>query len=305
MSDHITPEMPAGEPDLLDWYPFHISHWPRSIVEPAEYQGGERLNLSWDLGRVDEKQKKAVIKAWCAELPKMRQVRWLNLWTHVTAPLFEAVCRMPNLECMQIKWSNLKSLEGIQNLAQLRYLAIGSSTKITSIEPLTALTRLRLLSIENFKLISDFAPLRKLTALEYLAVSGSMWTNQKVASLEPFAQMDGLKSLFVDTSAIDSLSPLARLRGLRRLNLPGNLPMVEYARLAARMPETECRWFAPWLDLAQSGIGRCEECKGDTKVMITGKGGGVLCRVCQQARVQKHEAAYIAAYEIARAQAKA
>jgi hypothetical protein len=290
--------------DLLDWYPFHISHWPRSIEAPADYdasQSGEypgRARLSWDLGSdVTEKRKKAVIKAWCAELPKMQDLRWLSLWSHVTPPLFDALCQLPHLECLQIKWSNLKSLDGIENLRHLKYLWIGSSTRAASIEPLARLENLELLSIENFKLIEDFSPLLRLTRLHTLEVTGSMWSRQKVGSLEPFARMHWLKSLAVDTAGLDSLAPLARLTSLRRLGLPGGMPMPEYARLAAQLPDTECRWFRPWLDLANSGIGKCDKCGQLSKVMLTGKGGGVHCRDCDKVKVQRHEAAFDAAYQ--------
>jgi hypothetical protein len=296
--------------DLLDWHPFHTSHWPRSISGPEELAAAPlaregpqaaRLRLSWDLGsHVTEQQKKATIKAWCAELPKMQELRWLSVWSHATPPLFEALCQLPGLECLQIKWSNLKSLDGIENLRNLKYLWIGSSTRVASIEPLAQLENLEFLSIENFKLIDDFTPLTRLTKLHTLEVAGSMWTRQKVGTLEPFAQMHWLKSLAVDTAGLDSLAPLARLKNLRRLGLPGSMPMPEYAGLAAQLPQTECRWFAPWIDLADSGIGKCDKCGQLSKIMLTGKGGGVLCRHCDAPKVKKREAAYEAAYQAAK-----
>ena len=124
--------MKNDNPDLATWHPFHDSHWPRAIVDPAEYDGGDRLRLSWDLGQVSETEKKQAIRQWCSRLPELQQVRWLNIWSHVTQPLFDAACRMPNLETLQIKWSNIKNLDAIRQLTQLRYLSIGSSTRVES-----------------------------------------------------------------------------------------------------------------------------------------------------------------------------
>jgi hypothetical protein len=177
-------------------------------------------------------------------------------------------------------------------LSNLRYLHIGSSTKVESIAPLVALQQLRLLEVENFKLITDFSPLLALTSLEALAVTGSMWTRQNIGSLEPFTHMHWLKSLAVDTTHVASLRPLAKLTGLRNLGLGGRMPMAEYAWLSAKLPNTECRWFERWLDLAGSGLGPCSVCRQDAKVMLTGKGGGIVCSVCEQAKVAKHAAAF-------------
>jgi len=42
----------------IDPYPFHVSQWPKSIAHYGDYDGTERLRLSWDLGRLSEKEKK-------------------------------------------------------------------------------------------------------------------------------------------------------------------------------------------------------------------------------------------------------
>lgn len=284
-----------GEHDSSDWNPFHVTQWPRLIAHPEQYENGDRLALSWDLGAVPENEKKRVIKQWSARLPELQHLRWLKLWSQVTPPVFEAACQIRGLECLVIKWSNLRDLDAISGLQQLKYLYIGSSTRVTSIEPLTALKSLRRLDLENFKLIADFSPLQQLTGLESLSLSGSMWSRQKVDSLEPLSQMTWLKHLAVDTSHVDSLRPLARLTGLRSLDLGGRMPMAEYAWLAAQLPETECRWFQPWLDLADSGIGYCKQCKQQSMVMLTGRGKGTLCRQCDAEKVARHEAAFNAA----------
>lgn len=275
--------------DLTASTPFHVKHWPRAIVHPIEHDGGERLSLMWDLGVVDEKVKKQAINEWCLALPDLRQVRWLKVWSLVTPALFEALCRMPNLECLQIKMSNVSDIGAIANLKQLRYLHIGSSTKVQSIEPLAALSQLRLLELENFKLVSDFSPLLALEKLESLAVTGSLWTKQTVESLDPFVRMTGLTSLSVDTSGVPSLKPFAQMVSLKELGIGGCMPMHEYAWLSAKLPNTECRWFRPYLDLATAGIGRCPTCANDSMVMITGKGGPSLCKICDSAKVQRHE----------------
>lgn len=276
----------------IDPYPFHVVQWPKSIVFCSEYDGAERLRLSWDLGRVSEKEKKLAIKQWSERLPELGNVRWLSLWSHVTPPLFEAACRMPGLECLQVKWSNVRDISAIANLRHLQFLHFGSSTKIESIAPLGALANLRLLEIENFKLITDFSPLTRLTSLESLAVTGSMWTRQDVGALETFARMTWLQSLALDTWKVKTLWPLAGLQNLKFLDFGNRLPMPEYAWLSAMLPNTECRWFKPCLDLAGIGFNKCPQCQQDSKVMLTGKGAKLLCRFCDSKQIERHEAAF-------------
>ncbi|HZX26482.1 MAG TPA: hypothetical protein VFF16_05410, partial [Telluria sp.] len=252
------------------------------------------LMLSWDLGAVEDAEKKRLIKAWSALLPELREVRWLSLWSRVPQALFEAACRMPQLEALQIKWSGIQRLDAICALRRLRYLHIGSSTRIESIAPLAALGELRLLDIENFKLVEDFTPLTALTGLESLSVTGSMWSRQDTGSLTPFAAMTWLRVLELDTAFVTSLRPLAALKQLRILGLGGGLPMEEYAWLSAQLPRTACRWFAPYLDMSVHGYGACKQCAQKSMVMLTGKGKGarVICRHCDRARLERHVLAF-------------
>jgi Leucine-rich repeat (LRR) protein len=272
--------------------PFHRSEWPRPIIHPEEYTGGERLCLSWDLGATSEKEQKTVIKNWCKALPGLNAVRWLDLWTHVTPPIFEAACQLRSLECLQIKWSNIRSLDPIRNLHDLKYLSIGSSTRVESIEPLAAVSMLEILHIENFKLITDFSPLAALTNLQTLTVTGSMWSKQNVGSIEPLAQMNWLKSLAIDTTNVKTIQPLAALTNLEFLGMGGRLPMEEYAQLSSRLPNTQCRWFKPYLDLSDSGIGHCKQCGNNARVILTGKPNKTMCRVCDATKVERHIQAF-------------
>jgi hypothetical protein len=272
--------------------------WPRAIVHPSEYTGADTVSISWDMGAVPDKEMRKVCQAWCDALPAMTQVRALRLWTRVPQAVFDAACAMPNLEYLDIKWSSLTHLDAIAALRGLRWFVLGSSTKLTSLEPLRSLAHLHTLELENIKLIDDFTPLQALTSLRRLAVTGSMWTRQKIGSLEPFAHMTWLEALAVDTAAVESIRPLARLTGLKELDLGGRLPMEEYAWLAARLPGTQCRWFAPYFEMATMNAGRCHRCGNDTLVLPTGRGSRTLCRMCDAVKVARH----VAAFEAAKAQ---
>ena len=275
----------------LEWNPFNTIHWPRVVTYSSEYGGGERLSFGFDLGAVPENEKKLVFKQWCTILSSAPQkLRWLKIWSHTTQPLFDAACQNEHLECLMIKWGNIKQLDAIKNLKNLKYLYIGSSTKIESIESLTELTQLKYLHIENFKLINDFTPFSKMHSLESLSITGSMWGFQKIDSLEFLSKMTWLKSLAIDTHNIQSLRPLADLKNLKELYLGGRLPVEEYARLSVQLPNTYCQWFTPYLDLADSGIGLCKKCKKQTMAMLSGgRGTKTVCRRCDAEKLKNHE----------------
>lgn len=104
--------------------------------------------------------------------------------------------------------------------------------------------------------------------------------------------MTWLSSLAIDTSSVTSLRALSKLTGLKELNVGGKLPFEEYAWLAAKLPNTQCRWFMPYCELAGSGYSHCKTCQQDSMVMLTGKGKPVLCKHCDAVKVDKHAAAF-------------
>ena len=269
--------------------PFHFDDRPAPILHPDHYVPGERLALAWDPAARTSAQQKKLLDAWIARLPTFPEVRHLSIPWQVNQALFDAVCGMRGLRTLRTKWSSIRSLDRIAELAALQVLSLGSSTKVESIEPLASLPSLEVLELENLKRISDFSPLVRLASLRHLSVTGSMWTRQVVDSLEPFARMTWLESLTVDTAYVRSVRPLAALRNLRTLRLGGRLPYTEYAWLAAKLPATECQWFAPYIDLS---FGPCGKCRRPARVMVTGRGKPVLCRHCDAEKLAKHGAMF-------------
>jgi hypothetical protein len=280
--------------------PFHRSDWPKSIVRPDSIHPGESLSLDWDFS-VSGGEKKKLIAAWVEVLPTLRHLRRLRVWSHVTQPLFDAICTIGNLEQLQIKWSNVRSLDRIEGLSRLESLGIGSSTRVESIQPLVGLQGLEHLELENFKLVTDFSPLVDLRRLRSLVVTGSMWARQAIESLEPFSRMTWLESLCVDTSHVKSIGVLKTLTGLRFLGLGGRLPYEEYASLSVKLPHTECQRFQPYLDLSKSGYSACKACRRKSMVMVTGKGKPVLCQHCDAQKLANH----VRLFEQAQARARA
>jgi hypothetical protein len=268
--------------------PFGRDHWPPSIDHPGEYEGGEAAVIGWE--SVDGRERKKAIAAWIDALPTMQAVRRLNIWAKVPQEVFDAACAISGLEVLVIKWSNITRLDAVSRLSRLQSLYLGSATQVESIESLAQLASLRWLELGQLKRVQDFSPLVRLTGLRKLGITGSIWGRQGISSLDPFAAMTWLEALWLDTSSVDSVRPLEALTQLRELGLGGRLPFEEYARLSAKLPDTQCFRFVPYIDAARMlGPTSCKKCKGP-KVMLTGRGQPVLCLTCDKARIDRHVA---------------
>src|SRR5207302_1018173 len=79
-----------------------------------------------------------------------------------------------------------------------------------------------------------------------------------------------------------SLRPLGGLRNLAFLSLPNRYAIEEFAWLKARLPHVDhgIDAYTP-VDNSIS----CKKCRGRAMAMLTGKGGGWLCRTCEAGKL--------------------
>jgi hypothetical protein len=222
------------------WY-YDPDTTPAPIVYPNELGTSDRLNIACTQTRLPSREQKALVNEWCNLLPSLTGVRLLWLSSKVPQVLFDAVCRMPQLEGLWIKWSGVTSIEGIEALTRLAYFHLGSSTQVTSIQPLSGRTGLLWLGLENLAKIDRLDPLAGLTNLEGLALEGSMWKTWTVATLSPISRLRGLRYLsLANLRAVDhTLTPLFTLRQLETLNIAKWWPDAEVAELRRRNPMLE------------------------------------------------------------------
>jgi hypothetical protein len=179
----------------------------------------------------------------------------------------------------------ISSVSCLKRLPHLEVVRLDSCSSITSFEQLGEFTHLRGLGIENFKNVHDIKPLSKLTNLKELSVEGSIWTRMKIDSLAPISNLKELEFLGLTSLKVmdESLAPLANLKKLKKLSLANVYPLEEFARLAAKLPNTECQWFAPYISMDL----KCEKCKEEKRVLLTGKGKSLLCPRCDAKRLQR------------------
>ena len=213
---------------------------PKSIVYTSEYQGQEIVNVSFTqrLNKTPQQQK-ILTKEWVDFLPTCKKIEMLWFTSLTTQKIFNSVCEIDNLIGLNIKWSNIKTLDNIEKLKKLKYLRIGSSAQIESILPLTTLKKLEVLYIENLKKIKDFSLLGNLTNLKFLSIEGSMYTKQKVNSFNFLTDLINL--IYLSTAMVScddkSVDSLLRLKKLVTLNWASKLSNEDIAALKANLHE--------------------------------------------------------------------
>ena len=149
---------------LYYWYHRPSEDWPPdSVQEPGEVRSDGRLNVWCTQTHRSANEQRKLVAIWCDTLPALKGVRHLWLCSRVPQKLFDAACRVPNLESLYIKWSGINNLNALENAHALRYLHIGSSTGVESIEPLGSLKYLNWLGLESFTRIRCLDPLMDLS----------------------------------------------------------------------------------------------------------------------------------------------
>jgi Leucine-rich repeat (LRR) protein len=218
-------------------------NWPRAekripehITHFEDYRPGEVLVLNiTQLDQVSSYHQNKIVEGWCRELPSLEGVKQLWFVSRVNQKMFDAACSMPDLESLFIKWSGIKSIEALRPAKSLRHLHLGSSSQVESIQVLGELEGLITLDLEQLNRISDFSAIASLTSLEGLGIDGSIWTAQKIDTLEPLANLRNLKYLTLTNTKIQdkSFDPLLGLNELVRFNSSWNYPESEFEKLKA------------------------------------------------------------------------
>jgi hypothetical protein len=181
---------------------------------------------------------------WIDRLPRLHRLKYLEVKSRPNQALFEAICRVPSLERLNIFWSNITDLEPILSLSKLTHLNIGSSPKVTSLEPLAGLRSLTALGLTAPKSCSNLGPVGELKGLRGLSLNAREYTTHEYDSLGPLA---GLKELvYFSLGGVRtkdrSLDPVSHFSKLRYLYLAPlcNWPAGEYLRLYQALPNLDC-----------------------------------------------------------------
>jgi Leucine-rich repeat (LRR) protein len=112
------------------------------------------------------------------------------------------------------------SLDALSSLTLLTRLELAGND-ITDLAPLASLTGLTRLTLSDNPHLRDLTPLASLVDLEVLELGGTA-----VGDLAPLGAMPRITTLSIDGTRVFDLGPLLGLAGLSRLDLRGNVQLV-------------------------------------------------------------------------------
>ncbi len=217
---------------------YHSAKLPNIVIEAKEYNGGDVLRVACTQLNATASHQKHVISEWCEVLPHLSQVKTLCFESRVNQRLFDAVCQMPNLEALYIKWGGIKSVANITSSQTLHVLSLGSNPGVRDIEEVRNLSQLNVLELENIPGAHDLTFVAGLENLEALSVDGSISTTQAVDSLKPLKTLHNLKFLSLVSTKVreGGLMPLLEIKSLIHVRSTLRFPAAEFAALRAGLP---------------------------------------------------------------------
>jgi hypothetical protein len=272
------------------WYHRPTDNFPPAALQtPEQYRGGDRINIDCGQTALPPKAQRELVSRWCEALPTFRDLRYVWFQSRATQSMFNAVCAIPELEGLHIKWSGIEDLETIASATCLRNFHLGSSPALKSIEPLAGLKQLLRLDLDNVKGIRNLRAIGELRGLIALAMTGAEFKRNTVESFAPLASLGDLKWLHLGALRIDdvSLRPLGALTSLEYLAIGNFFSLEEFAWLSVQLPNTTCSWLQPYQRFHKS-LFPCPKCKENWRVMTSGKGGKLLCPTCDAESLARH-----------------
>jgi hypothetical protein len=240
-----------------------------------------------DLATVDADASELAITGRTKNIQKLASFRDLSsLWIAGLGPhQLKAITSLNRLQKLVIHDMRVADLRPLATMTALKTLVIWGNTKAESLAGLDLLRTLDTLALENFARVRSINPLAALTNLRVLCIEGSMHSAMVVETLKPLERLKGLRRLrLANVRVMDgSLAPVAELKRLERLFIANMFSVEEFARLAAALPHTEGETLAPFRETSIE----CDHC-GAKKVLLAGEGQPALCSACDADRIATH-----------------
>jgi len=163
----------------------------------------------------------------------------------VNQECLEEISELSRIETLYLEQLTATDLGCLRRLRNLRQLIISGGTKIPTLSWLAELPPLRALALGNLKRVTDISAIEVLPSLRAFGFEGSMWTTQRVDSLEPLISLRNLEALFLTSCRTreNGLRPLHKIGSLRYLECAASYRDDEFLALRRANPRLECQWF--------------------------------------------------------------
>lgn len=187
---------------------------------------------------------------WIARFPVLNHVKRLEVRQRVKQEFFDAICKMKNLESLNIWQSVAEDINEIKNLTKLRSLTLSNFSRVTDISAITKLTSLEHLTINASFKVSNYELLGNIKSLKSLTLGGDSIAPRKLMlqSLEPFTGLSQLEVLdLFDTSIRDKqYHHLLKLKKLKRLDASWRMTSKDRDYIQEKHPALSSGFFVAY-----------------------------------------------------------
>jgi hypothetical protein len=190
------------------------------------------------------------------------------------------------IRSLSLRHLRARDLGMLAHFPQLENFEVFQSETVISIDGIQALQRVRWLAFQELGPLASLEPLTRMHSIEEFFLLGGMWKNQKLlGDFAPLASLTNLRRLAITSvRGPTDLSPLLAFEHLQHLWFPTALfPVPEVARLAARYPFwSEQR---PWLQRLEQDPDGCSRCGRPRIFLLLQRKKRVWCEHCDHDRL--------------------
>ncbi|MCF0069368.1 hypothetical protein LZD49_02735 [Dyadobacter sp. CY261] len=253
----------------------------------TEYLPTKPKNFTTDLADHPEGEKSLHMPVSARNIHKLQNLGIENLWligaNEKDLRKILSLVSLKYLNLYQVLAKELTILE-TQNLCET--IILNWNTKATALWDISKNINLNSLEIIDFSKIDDINQLSLATQIRSLSVGGGHNKPLKIQTLEPIARLVNLTYLCLTNLKVvdDTLRPIGKLKNLDRLDLSNQFETSEYAWLATRLPNTDCKMF--------NAANPCTIVNADNEIvwdtMITGRRKPFLLSTEDEAKIQRY-----------------
>ncbi|PHN95103.1 hypothetical protein CSC80_07190 [Maribacter sp. 6B07] len=196
------------------------------------------------------KRKKEIDEEWKEKLPNLGHIKRLDLRHRVDQDYFDIICKMKNLEVLNIWASTITDISSISKLTKLKALYLSNFSRLEDIAPLMGLKSLESLSIlASFK-VANYELIGQIKSLKSLELGGDTFApkNLILSSLEPFTALNELIELDMSCASIrdKDYRPILELKKLKRLDAHWRMKNLEREFLQNEHPSLQSGFFVAY-----------------------------------------------------------
>lgn len=157
---------------------------------------------------------------------------------------FQSLCKAEHIEYFGANIFGVTTLDGIENLVNLKGLELTDNTQLKDITRIGKLSKLEVFALANCPITIDLAALSMCNNLRCIWLSSSYAKPMRVQSLAPLAVLSNLEVLKIKNVRVmdKKLKSLCNLRQLKVLELPDYFTLAEFSALEIALPNTTGRW---------------------------------------------------------------